>query len=76
MNHVQFLVWMKWQMVYRLLNYKEVEGATYLRGKKIELDLDILNLWDFQKIQVKVSKTKTEYSGDIMVYWLRMKVLD
>lgn len=47
MNPVQFLVWMKWQMVYRVLNCKEIEGATYLRGKKIELDLDILNLWDF-----------------------------
>lgn len=40
-NHVLFLAWMKWRMAYHLLNYKEIEGATYLRGKKNKLDLDI-----------------------------------
>ena len=35
MSHVQFLAWMKWQMVYQLLNCKRIERSTFLRGQKL-----------------------------------------
>ena len=54
-----------------LLNYKGIKGATYLRGKTY-----IGFRHSEVEGQLKMSKTKVEYSGDIIICWLRMRAFD